>query len=51
MYFTHVESHADKKHKEAFHQKQEEKVLDEPAAMYKFNDVVIVILNGLISGL
>ena len=31
--------------------KQEEKILNDPVAMYRFNDIVFVILNGLISGL
>ena len=30
---------------------QEENILDEPAAMRRFNDVVVVILSGLIGGL
>ena len=29
---------------------QEENILDEPAAIHKFNDVVVVILSGFISG-
>ena len=31
--------------------KQEEKILNGPVAMYRFNDVVVVILSGLIGGL
>ena len=31
--------------------KQEEMILNDPAAMYRFNDVVLVILSGLFGGL
>ena len=31
--------------------KQEENISHDPAAMYRFNDVVVVILSGLIRGL
>ena len=32
-------------------EKQEVKILNEPAAMYRFNDVVVVTLSGLIGDL
>ena len=31
--------------------KQEEKILNEPAASYRLNDIVVVIISGLICGL
>ena len=31
--------------------KQEEKILNDPAAMYRFYDLIIMILSGLVGGL